>query len=404
MPGMGATLDPSLPPSFVLLQVTPRLEGGGVEQVTLDMARAAARVGAGSLVASWGGTLERDLARTGARLERMAVHARDPISIALNAGRLARLIRREKASLIHVRSRAPAFSALWAARATGIPMVATYHGVYASGSALKRRYNRIMTRGEAVIANSQFTLRHLLQEHGTPAGRLCVIPEGIDLAKFDPAAVSVDRVFAARRAMGLDPSDARPVILLAARLTGWKGQAVALAALGRLVADRLSGDAPVLVMAGREERAGEAKRLTDLAASAGVRDAVRLPGSLADMPAALKSADLVIAPSTSPESFGRSVAEACAMGRPVIASDLGALSETLRDGETGWLVPAGDTEALAGAMGRALRMTRDAREVVGARARARIAADFSLERMVEASFALYRQLIDERRGELEAAP
>jgi glycosyltransferase involved in cell wall biosynthesis len=378
-----------LPPGFVLLQVTPRLESGGVEAVTVDVAQAVAEAGGRSLVASRGGALEDQLARGGGELVRLPVHARTPLALATNAWRLARLIRWEGVSLVHVRSRAPAFSALWAARATGVPLIATYHGIYAARSPLKRWYNGIMTRGDLVIANSDFTRRHILGEHPVDPARVTVAPEGIDTRLFDPAQVSPERVAAQRAAWGLSLEDRGPVILQAARLTGWKGQRLAIAALARLKGYR---DA-VLILAGKAESARERDSLRAVAAEAGLGDRVRLVGALADMPAAYLAADLVIAPSTAPESFGRGVVEACAMGRPVLASPLGATAETLVDGETGWLVAEPDPQAWAQAMSAALSLTPQARERIGARARARVERVYSLTTMAQAHFAIYRRIM-----------
>jgi glycosyltransferase involved in cell wall biosynthesis len=123
---------------------------------------------------------------------------------------------------------------------------------------------------------------------------------------------------------------------------------------------------------------------------------VRLVGATADMPAAYLAADLVIAPSTEAESFGRSVAEACAMERLVIASALGAVTETLADGAAGWLVAAGDGEALAAAIARGLALDDGQRRAIGRAARARVQAHYSLEAMCAATFSLYRRLAEER--------
>ena len=169
-------MDTLLPPSFTLLQVTPRLDGGGVERATLDMAVAVARAGGRSLVASSGGTLEGELAAAGGELVRMPVHRRDPASMLMNAGRIAAVIRRERVSLVHVRSRAPAFSAIQAARTSDVPVVATYHGIYSARSAAKRWYNGVMTRGDLVIANSDFTRAHVLGEHAVRPDRVIVVP------------------------------------------------------------------------------------------------------------------------------------------------------------------------------------------------------------------------------------
>jgi len=375
------------------LQVTPRLEAGGVEQATVDMAAAVARAGGKSLVASRGGRLEDALAKSGGRLIRLPVDSKNPLIMAGCAARLAGVIAREKVSLVHVRSRAPAFGALLAARATGVPMLATYHGVYNAGSGLKRWYNAAMTRGDLTIANSAFTRAHVIAEHALPPARVVLAPEGIDTAAFDPAAVSSQRLAAVRRAFGLGAGRRRTVLLIAARLTEWKGQRLAVEALGRL-ADR--GEV-VLILAGTGEGSDYAASIEAAAAVAGISDAVRLVGSCQDMPAAFVAADLVVAPSTRAESFGRSVVEAGAMGRPVLASRLGGPAETVVHGVTGWLVTPGDPDAWTQAMAAALSTDAAARATMGAVARSRVERLYSLPVMCEATFEIYRRVLDARR-------
>ncbi|MDQ2859586.1 MAG: glycosyltransferase [Pseudomonadota bacterium] len=374
------------------MQVTPRLDGGGVEQATLDMAAAVARAGRRSLVASHGGRLEGALARSGAALIRLPVQSKNPLIVAGNAARLAGVIARHKVSLVHVRSRAPAFAALMAARSSGVPMVATYHGIYDAGSPLKRWYNSIMIRGVVTIANSAFTRDHVIAQHALAAANVVVVPEGIDTARFDPAAVSQERVAVVRAAWGLARSDRRTLILLAARMTDWKGQRLAVEALGR-VAGR---DGIVLILAGAGEGSDYAASIEVAAALAGISDNVRLVGPCDDMPAAFLAADLVIAPSTKAESFGRSVVEAAAMGAPVLASRLGAHAETVVHGQTGWLVAAGDPDAWTRAIGAALAIGADARTAMGAAARARVERLYSLDTMCEGTFEVYRRVLEGR--------
>ncbi|HEX4741673.1 MAG TPA: glycosyltransferase [Caulobacteraceae bacterium] len=373
-----------LPEGFVLLQVTPRLDGGGVERVTLDTARAVVAAGARALIATAGGAMEPEARASGAEVVRLSVDAKDPVRLAANGLGLARLARRTGASLIHVRSRAPAFSALIAGRLAGVPVVATYHGIYSSRSGAKRWYNSVMTRGVATFANSEFTRDHVLQEHRVDPGRVIVAPEGVDVARFDPAAISPDRAAALRAAWRARPD--QPVVLQAARLTSWKGQALAI----RAFAAAQNADA-LLVLVGRVESPAFARELQETARAAGVVDRVRFAGPVDDMPAALLAADVVLAPSTKPESFGRSVAEAGAMERLVIASDLGAVRETL-DGGAGWLVASGDGAAWSQAIAAALALEAGERRAVGRRARERIAARFSLDAMTEATFAAYARL------------
>jgi len=370
--------------------VTPRLESGGVEQVTLDTALAVVRAGRRSLVASWGGRLEGALTHGGAELIQLPVHRRDPFTLAANAERLSGLIASRGVRLVHVRSRAPAFSAIWAARRAKVPVIATYHGIYQARSPWKRWYNGVMTRGDATIANSCFTRDHILSQHRLAPERISVVPEGIDTDRFDPARVSGARVAAVRQAWGLDPADPRPVLLLAARLTGWKGQGVAIEAL----AGCGGPDGPLLVLAGRAEKPDEAAALRAAAARAGVQGRVRLVGPVDDMPAAYALADLVIVPSTLPESFGRAVAEAGAMQRPVLATPLGGPAETILPGETGWFAPPGDALAWARAIAAALATPRETRERMGRAARARVVERFSLAAMTAATFQVYRRLLE----------
>ena len=358
--------------------------------MTLDTALAVARAGGRSLVASRGGRLEEALERGGAQLVRLPAHSRNPATLAANAVRLRRLIEARGVSLVHVRSRAPAFSAIWAARRAQVPVVATYHGIYQARSPWKRWYNGVMTRGDLTIANSAFTRDHIVAEHGLPGKRVAVVPEGIDTDRFDPARVTPERVAAVRAAWGLDTADPRPLLLLAARLTGWKGQGLAIQALARL-----AGPAePLLVLAGKAEKPGEAEALRAAAARAGLADRVKLVGPVDDMPAAYALADLVLAPSTLPESFGRGVVEAAAMLRPVLASPLGGPAETVLHGETGWLVPPGDPEAWARAVAVALAIPPEARTRMGQAARDRVVRCFSLSAMTAATFRVYRRLLD----------
>jgi glycosyltransferase involved in cell wall biosynthesis len=371
-----------LPGDFTLLQVTPALDIGGVETLTVEMATAAAAAGARSLVASRGGRLEGELVRGGASLIRMPLHRRDPATLASNALRLASVIRQNQVSLVHVRSRAPAFSAIWAARSTRVPIVSSFHGVHAARSAVKRWYNAVMTRTDAVIVNSNFTREHVQAQHPTAAGKLALIPEGVDVRFFDPARVGGDRVQRTRQAWGVQPGER--VIVVAARLTGWKGHRLIINAVAA------SSTRPRLVFVGGGESSHLGVELAAHAARLGV--ALAKAGPSNDMPAAYLAADVVAAPSTEPESFGRTVAEAGAMGAVVVASDLGGTAEIILDGVTGILVRAGDVKAWSAALDRALGMPASARAAIGAAARARVSASFSTEQMCEATFALYRRV------------
>ena len=381
-----------LPPNFTLLQVTPELETGGAEQTTIDIAAAVTRAGGRALVASRGGRMAPALAAAGGELFPLPVQSKNPLVMALNARRLARIIRTEKVSLVHARSRAPAFSAWRAAKAMGVPFVATYHGVYEAHGALKRWYNAIMTQGPLVIANSDYTREHVIAEHGLAPERVIAIPRGVDLARFDPAAVDPARVEALAQAWGL-VGDRRVKVLLAARLTRWKGQGLLIEAAARLAAAGRR-DFVVLLAGDDQGRAGYRAELEAQIARAGLEDQVRLVGHCADMPAAYLLADWVAAPSLKPEPFGRTAVEPQVMGRPVLAADHGATRETVAEGETGWRVAPGDAEAWAGALSRALSLYPAQRAAMGAAARARASRLYSAEAMGAATLAVYARLME----------
>ena len=382
--------------NFTLLQVVPELETGGAEQTTLDVAAAVARAGGRSLVASRGGRMTGRLEAGGGRLLPMPMNSKNPAVIADNARRLVRIIRDEKVSLVHARSRAPAISALWAARATGTAFVTTYHGVYNARSVLKRWYNSVMTRGDIVIANSAYTHDQILAKYAVDPARLVTIPRGVDLVRFDPDAVAAARVEALRQAWGIDPADARKKFLLGGRLTRWKGQGLLIEAAARLHASGESGF--LILLAGDDQgRTGFRQELEAMVRKAGLRDHVRLVGHCDDMPAAYRLADFACAPSVDPEPFGRTAVEPQAMSRPVLAADHGAARETVIPGQTGWLVAPGEPEAWSAALQAAIDTTPERAAEMGALGQARVRALYSVDAMCEATLDVYRRVLEARR-------
>ena len=384
----------ALPPDFTLLQVVPELETGGAEQSTIDVARAVIDAGGRALVATRGGRMAARLQADGGRLAQMPVQTKNPLVMLGNAARLVALIRQERVSIVHARSRAPAFSALWAAQVTGVPFVATYHGVYKAQSRLKRWYNAVMTRGDLVIANSDYTRDHVLAEHQVAPEKLVTIPRGVDLQRFDPAFVTPDRIEALRRAWGIAPDDTRTRILLAGRLTRIKGHLTIIEAARRLAAER---DDFVILFAGDDQgRTGYAAELESAIAEAGLGEHVRIVGHCDDMPAAYLLCDLAILPTTVPESFGRAAVEPQIMARPVIASAHGGVTETVVEGVTGWLAPVGDPDAWAETMLRAMQLGPGKRLEMGEAGRRRARQLYSAEAMCRATLDAYQRVLEAR--------
>lgn len=384
----------SLPPDFTLLQVVPELETGGAEQSTIDVAQAVVRAGGTALVATRGGRMTARLEADGGRMAQMPVQTKNPLVMLGNAARLVALIRQEKVSIVHARSRAPAFSALWAAHATGTPFVATYHGVYKARSGLKRWYNAVMTRGDLVIANSEYTRDHVLAEHHVDPAKVVTIPRGVDLDRFDPGFVTANRIDDLRHAWGVG-ADGRTRILLAGRLTRIKGHLMIVEAARRLVAQGRR-DFQILFAGDDQGRTGYAAEVQGAIDAAGLDDVVKIVGHCDDMPAAYLLADFAILPTSVPESFGRAAVEPQAMGRPVIASDHGGVTETVVNEVTGWLAPVDDAEAWAAALARAIDLGPGKRVEMGEIGRNRARQLYSADAMCAATLAAYEHILEAR--------
>ena len=381
-----------LPPGTVVLQVLPAMANGGVERGTIEIADAIVRAGGRALVASAGGANLGRLERVGAEHFAMPLAAKTPWTILANRRRLRRLIEDERVSIVHARSRAPAWAAGPAARAAGVPFVTTYHGSYNEGSWLKKLYNRIMVSSDRVIAISTFIAELIRQRYGTPASRVCVIHRGADLNVFNPAAVGPGRLLKLQNDWGIR-EDTR-VVLLPGRLTRWKGQGVLIEAFAALKARGTIADVTVVLAGDAEGRTGyqrELERLCRKHRFSG-REIV-FAGQCNDMPAAIMLADVVVSASVEPEAFGRVMAESGAMGKPVIASSIGAAPEIVVPGETGWLVLPGDADALADALKDALSLSEEQRAAMRDAALARVRERFSVEAMCAKTLTVYNDLL-----------
>lgn len=379
----------------VILQIIPGLDTGGAERTVIDVAEAIVAGGGQALVACEGGRLAGELAEAGGALIPFPAGAKNPLRILSNARRLEALIRARGVDLVHARSRAPAWSALIAARRAGKPFVTTYHGIYNQKTALKRWYNGVMARGDIVIANSHHTARMVRERHGLPEDRLRIIPRGVDHARFAPDQVGAERIARLRESWGVPP-EAR-LVMQAARLTRWKGQDVLIAAAALLSEQSWFRDVRIVLAGDDQGRTAYREALLARIARAGLNGRVILAGHCADMPAAFAAAQLAVVPSIEPEAFGRVSVEAQAMGCPVIVSEIGALPETLRrSGDaSGWVVPPADPGALAQAMAMALGLSPTQRARMNAAARAN-AATFSKTALQRKTLQVYDALLNSR--------
>jgi len=376
-----------------ILQVLPALgAGGGVERGTVDVARAVVKAGGRALVASSGGPLEHDLARAGAEHVLLPVHSKNPLVMQANIGRLADLIRRENVDIVHARSRAPAWSAYFAAKRTNRHFVTTFHGTYSQGFWLKNRYNSVMTKGERVIAISNFIAGHVRRMYGVPVSRIRVIHRGVDTERFDTQKVGAERVVTLANQWRL--TDGMPVVMLPGRLTRWKGQTVFIDAIAKLN----RRDIRCLLVGPDQGRTGYREHLEAMVNQRDLGEVARIVDHCNDMPAAYMLSDVVVSASTDPEAFGRVIVEAQALGRPVIASDHGGARETVIEGETGWLVPPGDSDALAAALDKVLSLDEPARKDLAEAAIANVRRHFTEKTMCDKTLGVYDEVLHLKPG------
>jgi glycosyltransferase involved in cell wall biosynthesis len=372
--------------NMTVLQLVPSLDVGGAERATVDIACALVAAGHRALVMSSGGMMVELLLHGGAEHFECAIGRKNPWIIWQNRRCLADFIKAKNVDLVHARSRAPAWSAYFATRASHVPFVTTFHDAYAGKTAAKMLYNSVMARGDRIIAISRYVARHIRAQYHVAEDRIVLIPRGIDFSVFDPAAITLERKkhFYDLHAL---PTNV-PLLVLPARLSSTKGHELTLRALSRL------GERSFLclIIGPILRQTAYHERLVALIQKLHLKDKVRFIDR-ADLPAAYAVADLVLSPSQKAEGFGRVPVEAQAMGVPIIATALGGPLETVLDGETGWLVPINDAQALADTIAQALSLSPDQRRVMADRAIKHVRAHFDVKQMCAATLDLYACLL-----------
>ncbi len=372
--------------ALTVLQMLPGLDGGGVEQGTLEMGAWLVAQGHRALVVSQGGRMVADLENAGVKHFRQTYIGEKSPRALLHFAALRRLLRVYRVDVLHLRSRLPAWVGYWVWQS--LPpsqrpaLVTTFHGFYSINP-----YSAIMTRGQRVIAVSRTIARHVQMVYGISPRRIRIIYRGFDHQRFDPDQAWGDRLAQARRMWRL-PDPCPPLILMPGRLTRLKGHLFLLESLARLP------DQPwLLVCTGHiDERSTYTRTVRQTIQKLNLPARVRLTGHWADMPAAMQLADVVVCPSLQPESFGRVAVEAQAMGKPVIATAHGGSLETILNGRTGCLVMPGQVDRLRDALHAALQ---DAawRRRCGHAGRWWVRRRFATETMCRQTLGVYRELL-----------
>lgn len=378
----------------VILQVLPSLGTGGVERGTVDMARAIIKAGGKAIVASRDGIWQPSLERMGAIYINLPLDSKNPWIIWKNHYALKRVIRDYQVDIVHARSRAPAWSAWLASRKCKSSFITTWHGVYQAGWWGKRWYNSVMSKGEKVIAISQYIANQLQKLYGVTDERLRIIPRGVDTSIFDPAIPFLgNRVVEIVQKWGI--SEGKRILLLPGRITSWKGHQLLICAFAELKARYPDW---VCVFVGPiKEKDRFANEILSLVETLKIKEDVYFVGNSQDMPAVLALADLIVVPSLKPEPFGRVVIEAQAMEKIVVVANHGGAAETVQEDVSGYVFQPGNVKDLVRVLEQVMQKPQADLQWIGRMARENVLKYYTLSQMEQATLQVYNEVLPESK-------
>lgn len=375
---------------MVVLQVLPELETGGVETGTIEIASALSEKGITNFVASQGGKMTAELKKLGVKHLTLPLKSKNILVMRSNARKLAEFIRKNHINIVHARSRAPAWSAYWAAKMTGAHFVTTFHGTYGLGPlGIKKIYNKVMTFGERVIAISNHIKAHILKNYPqTDEGKIRLIYRCADVAKFAPEAVSKERII--RKIKEYNVPDDKPVLLLPGRITHWKGQHLLIEALHLMKHQ----DYYCIITGDAQGRHKYMDSLQNLSRKYGLENRIGFFGRYSDVPALMMISTVVLSTAIEPEAFGRISIEGQAMGKIVVASNIGGSLDTIQDGVTGKFFESGNAQSLADALDWALGLSKEKAKKIGDSGIKNVREHFTKQIMCDKTLEVYREVVN----------
>lgn len=372
----------------VVLQVLPELEMGGVEIGTTEIAEALSARGIKNFVASKGGRLVHDLEKAKVPHLTLNLKTKNPFKMYQNSKILEQFIRENQINIVHARSRAPAWSAYWAAKRAGAHYMTTFHGTYGLGPfGIKKFYNRVMTYGERVIAISNHIRRHIIDNYIIDQDRIRLVHRCVNTLRFNPENVSQARMINTVEEYNI-PDD-KPVILLGGRITHWKGQHLLIKALAKMK----NQDFYCIIAGDEQGREAYLAYLKKLAKKYNLLSRICFHGKVLDMPALMMVSNIVVSAAIEPEAFGRISIEGQAMGKIVVASNIGGSLDTITDGVNGKFFESNNPYSLAEALDWALSLSDKQREKITAAGIKNVKDNFTKEIMCDKTIAVYKELV-----------
>ena len=378
-----------------VLQVIPKLGYGGAETGCYDIAHYLYENNCKSFIVTSGGELVKHINKEKVKLIRLPVHSKNPLTIIFNCLALIIIILLNNISIVHARSRAPAWSCFFATKFTGRKFVTTFHGTYNFKSKIKRYYNSVMLKSDLIIAGSNFIFSHIKDNYSDYLNfknKLLVIFRGINVDYFDASTKTEKEEKKLLKKWEIEEN--KKIILLPGRLTSWKGQELFLDAIN-LVNIQLGYEAFYAVILGNEQgRDLYKKKLVRMSEQYRMTKQVKFINHCKDMALAYKVADIVVSSSIEPEAFGRVAVEAQSMQKIIIASNIGGSNETIIDKKTGYLFDSGDPKSLSETILKVLNLDDTTLKSVGIEGRKNIINKFNVEKMCFSTYSEYKKLFN----------
>ncbi len=378
-----------------VLQVIPKLGFGGAETGCYDLAHYLAEENCKSFLITSGGELLKHVRRDKVKVIYLPVQSKNPIIIFFNFIIIFFILLIYKIDIVHARSRAPAWSCLWACFFSGKKFVTTFHGTYNFSGKLKQFYNSIMVRSKIIIAGSNFIFNHINENYqkylNLKKQKLMVIFRGINLEYFNKKNILEKKL----NDLALDWKVDRKkfIILLPGRLTRWKGQENFIKALNLLSEEYNIENFLAIILGSNQGREVYSKKLLLLVERYRLGKKITFIEHCKEMPLAYALSNLVVSSSIEPEAFGRVAVEAQAMNKPIVASDIGGSRETVLNGKSGLLYKFNDPKELAKAINKIIKMDKELVSLMGEVGRKNVETKYNVDQMCQTTFTEYKKLL-----------
>ena len=378
-----------------VLQVIPKLGYGGAETGCYDLAHFLPEQDCKSFIVTSGGELLKFIRKDKVKVFRLPVHSKNPILILFNAILITLIILIYNISIVHARSRAPAWSCLLATKITRRKFVTTFHGTYNFSNKMKKFYNSAMVRSDLVIAGSNFIFSHINENYGKffegSQRKLLVIFRGINTTYFNSQNISEFKIEKFSKENKIDRNNF--IILLPGRLTFWKGQKMFIEALSLLFEKEDAKPFSGIILGNDQGRMVYKKQLVALVEKYRLNTVVKFINHCQEMPVAYKIADVIVSASIQPEAFGRVSVEAQSMSKPIVASNMGGSKETIIDEKTGFLFESNKPDVLTEMLYRIMKTDDKILQSIGWEGRKNVLKKFDVEKMCNTTFTEYKKLI-----------